>query len=185
MRRTRRSRPAFFEQLEPRRVLSGLTLIGTDADDVFVARPGLAILNGVEYLGDQITFDGRGGRDDVSLYGSSGNDAFTARPMGAEMIGDGFSITVINAEIIHGYAVAGGLDTARLYDSSGHDLLSGGEGWVKLTGDGYFLRAKFFAEFEAFASAGTDTANLQDSAGDDVFNAWAEEATLVTLRRCE
>ena len=182
MRQTRRQRSHFFEALEPRRVLSGLTsltLTGTGADDVFLAHPGLAILNGVEYRADLITFDGGGGRDDVSLYDSPWDDVFTARPNGAEMIGNGFSVKVTNAEIIHGYARAGGLDTARLYDSSGDDLLMNGNQWAKLIGASYTLRAKFFEELEVFASEGLDTAHLEDSPGDDVFHAWPGAATLV------
>ena len=182
MRRIRRQRHRCFEALEPRRVLSGLTsltLTGTDGDDEFSAFPGLAILNGVEYRADLITFDGGSGNDDISLYDSPGDDVFTAGQKWAEMVGPEFSVKVTNAETIHGYAKAGGLDTGRLYDSSGDDRFTSRDKWGRLIGAGYLLRAKFFEALEVFASEGLDFAHLEDSPGDDVFRAWPEEVTLL------
>lgn len=178
MRRTRRQRSRCFEQLEPRWVLSGLTLTGTDGDDEFAAFPGLAILNGVEYAAEHVTFDGGGGYDTVSLYDSPGDDLLVAGPDGAEMTGDGFSMKVTNAEMIHGYAKAGGQDKAQLYDSPGDDVFISKTDWARLLGQGYSLRAKFFEEVEAFASDGIDEASLNDSPGNDVFYARPDEATL-------
>ncbi len=85
-----------FEQLEPRNLLA--LILGTPGDDVFSAGPGWAMLNGTEYQGAEVSFDGQDGKDTARLFDSAGDDVFTARPGSAEMGG----IRVTNCEVIHG-----------------------------------------------------------------------------------
>ncbi len=157
-----------FEQLEQRCML----MAGTAGDDLFLAGPGWAILNGVEYA-DVVSFDGLGGNDVAHLYDTPGDDVFTARPGSAEF----GKLSVTNCEVIHGYSKAGGSDTAFLTGSGGDDEFVG-KGWSKLFGDGYYLRAKFFDKVEATAGEGTDLARLYDSEGNDVVHMRPDDVTI-------
>lgn len=150
-----------FERLEQRNMLA--TLIGTPGDDVFRAGPGWATLNGTDYVGDY-DFDGGAGKDIASLYDTPGDDVFTVRP-GAATLGN---LSVVNCEIIHGYAKAGGNDTALMTGSMGEDWGIGKVTIAKLVGVGSYLRAKFFETVEMDGGGGGDWGKVYDSADNDV-----------------
>lgn len=160
-----------FEQLESRNLLT--ILFGTPGDDIFSAGPGWANLNGVEYRGD-FSFDGLGGNDVASLYDTSGNDVFTARPGSAEL----GNISVVNCEIIQGYAKNGGNDVARLEGSDGNDIFVGKVIWGKLYNDGFYLRAKFFENLEVNGGGGEDWGEVYDSVDNDVIIMQPGDVTL-------
>lgn len=108
--------------------------------------------------------------DVVSLFDSSGDDVFTAKPGEGQMSGRNFLNKATGAEIIHGYAKEGGTDTAHLYDSAGNDAFVGTDKYGKLSGTGFQNRAKFFDFVHGYATAGgTDVAILKGAAGADAF----------------
>jgi autotransporter-associated beta strand protein len=108
----------------------------------------------------------------VSLYDSSGNDRFTARPSQASMVGTGFGNRVFGAGSIRGYSSAGGSDTANLLDATGANTFTAGTGLATFKGTGLDEEADGFATVLGFAASGTsDTAYLSDASGSNTFSA--------------
>jgi subtilisin family serine protease len=158
-------------------------------DDVFVATPDAAKLRGTDFQGTGfyvraasfdrvVAYSTAGGSDVAYLYGSSGNDRFSASPDYAKMVGNGFSNWAGHFECVIARG-NGGADVAYLYDSAGNDVLKATPTATKLFGPGYYIRAEQFRSVMAQATAGgVDTAYLYDSAGDDIFVATPGTAKL-------
>jgi len=107
---------------------TAVTVYGTDRDDEFAAAPhrGMTVVvNGVEYQWDTVTSVqafGGAGFDTARLYGSPGDERFTASDQTAALEGGGFRIDVDQFEAVHGYANSGN-DTAEMTGSPGDDRL--------------------------------------------------------------
>jgi subtilisin family serine protease len=149
---------------------------GTDGADAFGFSTGaehMIDVNGVSYRFDareysQILFHGAGGEDRLSLRGTSGDERFTSRPGEIAFIGDGWSVTASDVEIVQAEG-GGGHDAAVLHDSRGHERLEASPREARLRGDRFDHRVAGFADVQVVAAEGYDMAFLTGSAGDDVF----------------
>ncbi|QDS95371.1 Subtilisin E precursor [Roseimaritima multifibrata] len=126
---------------------------------------------------ETVAFDGGGGADQASVYGTPGDDQLTASPQSASLTGAGYAFDIQQVPRIYVHAQAGGEDTAFLYDSAGDDTLVVRPQFSSLRSEQHFNLAYGFERVYAFATAGgKDVAQLYDSAGDDRMSASAISA---------
>ena len=126
-----------------------------------------------------ITANSSGTGNFAYLYGSSGDDDFTAAPNAASMTRSAASTSVANGfETIFGYAGAGGDDTATLNDSGNVDTFFGYATHALMTGTSFTNYAFDFPEIGASASGSGDVAYLYGSTGDDTFGVDTTGATM-------
>jgi subtilisin family serine protease len=157
---------------------NAVTVGGTSADDAFILATGGShwlSVNGVSYgfgLGavNQITFDGAGGTDAVTYYGSASAETVALRLGQMTVSGSGWNATINNFESQTAYS-GGGADVANLYDSAGNDSLTALPNQVTLTfANGQASQVHGFARAKAWATAGgVDAAAFYDGAANDLF----------------
>ncbi len=163
-------------------------LMGTDGDDLFEFTAGptadqwLVKLNGiVQQINpgtESMEFDGLEGNDRVVLRGTDGDETLTLRPGSGLLLGENYTVSVVNVELIVADGL-GGNDVAKFYDSPGDDNFIATPDYAELFGDGFVGRVEGFYAVHAYATAGgTDVAKLFDSPGDDTFDARPIEAVL-------
>jgi hypothetical protein len=127
---------------------------------------------------------GGGGNDVAVLYDSQSADTFTAWRNSAEMSGPGFILNVHDFPQVLAIASDDGQTDTAVFDGrpGAKDYFrswSTGD-WTeaKMWGAGFFNRAKDFDEVEVNASDASDVAQLYDSPGADVFEGYADRATM-------
>ncbi|MBX3434811.1 MAG: S8 family serine peptidase [Pirellulales bacterium] len=159
-----------------RQVGSTVSVTGTAGADAVAFSAGSSYyvtVNGIGYgfsagAVSQFQFDGGGGVDSLSLFGSSGAETVNLRLGQTQMTGTNYSVVAVNYENVTAYG-GGGNDLANFYDTAGDDQFTASPYNGTMTGSGYSHSAQQFARIEAFATFGNDAALLADSAGDDVF----------------
>ena len=155
-------------------------LNGTSGDDVFQFSPGLAPGSWIVRVNDvlhdvgagtiTVELDGLEGQDTVSLTGTDRDDLAQLWPGRCTLSGDGYTVTIANAEaiIVDG---GGGTDVAKLYgDPDGKDIFKADPQGATLSGDGYSNDVASFHYVHAYATeGGGDSAELRGSENDDKF----------------
>jgi hypothetical protein len=121
-------------------------------------------VNGVSYsLGGvtQITIDGSGGNDTLTLVGGSLAETVVLRPGTAEITSVACHLTASGFENIQFSGNAG--DRATLYGSAGDDLFEATPQWARLSGGGYVSSVSGVGSVVAIAQAGgADVARHHD-----------------------
>ena len=134
---------------------------------------------------------GNGGNDQAKLYGSTGDDTYSASPTSGQMISSGMTTNSFDFRYLAGYAIEGGSDTANISDLgqelddvftftvSPDDLLSlqNQDVYVPtirsmatmVNNGGLSLSAYNFLYVSADSTYGADEANLYGSPGPDKF----------------
>ena len=168
----------FDPPVVPMSTTSTATLTGTSGDDVLEIVAGntaanwVIRLNGVVQMIDPATteldIDLLGGNDRVIFTGTSGDDVLRVSPGKLSFAGEGYTITVANAEVLEADAGAGS-DQAFFFDSVGDDTFTAWPGSAQMVGSGFNLRVTNVEEVVAVADQGgsQDIAFLYDSSGDD------------------
>jgi hypothetical protein len=125
-----------------------------------------------------ITFNGNGGNDSVTLNGGPGDETADLYPDHGTFTGTGYSVSVSNVASITAKS-GGGNDQATLHDGPQADTFVGYPTYAVLSGPGVSLWANGFRSVTANAAAGgQDVARLYDSSGNDTFTAYPTYATL-------
>ncbi len=147
---------------------------GTNGDDLFEfnATTGSIKLNGevipYDLQDGPVHFDGLGGNDTVVLIGTAGQETVVLGDDYAQLVGDDWSVSVVNVEQVTVNAL-GGHDTADVYDSPGDDAAWTRLGGIGITGTGFQHTAVNIETIHVHAAAGHDTAKMYDSSGDDLY----------------
>jgi 6-phosphogluconolactonase (cycloisomerase 2 family) len=111
---------------------------------------------------DSVTSTAVGDGDIAYLYGSNGNDVYSANATSASftlnpLSGGQLVNTAIAFDQVYGYASGGGTDVANLYGTTGPDSLTADADWAILRSRGssdYFHYVRYFDE--VFADPGDD-----------------------------
>jgi len=145
---------------------------GTDGSDRFSFSPGatsdswVLTLNGTAQtiVGSsiEVTFDGGGGGDQVTLVGGDGDDTASLGPLQGTLLGLGYKVSVQNAASIS-LDARGGVNTVSLFGSSGTDALSISAAEASMSGPGFANRVKSFTTLDADGGGGHDLARVQNS----------------------
>ena len=146
---------------------------GGNGRDTMVARAGLVDLTSGSYRFTMRAFaklqvNGKSGINEVSFYGTSGDDVFEARTKSSTMKGDGYSNTAIGFETVTAYGNGDGDDKARLYGSAGNDRLESYYNRALYSGKHFNYEARLFDQVITYANGGgNDQAMVYDSSGKD------------------
>ena len=160
------------------------TLNGSTGADNFYGYATYGMMTGTSFMNyafdfGVITANASGAGDFAYLYGSGGDDSFTADASVASMTRSTASTSVANGfERVYGYAAAGGTDTATLNGSTGADNFYGYASYGMMTGTSFMNYAFDFGVITANASGAGDFAYLYGSGGDDSFTADASAASM-------
>ena len=125
-----------------------------------------------------ITFDGLGGNDSVTINGGPGDETGDLYPDHGTFAGTGYGVSVSDIASITATS-GGGNDQATLHDGQGADTVIAYPTYATLSGPGVSLWANGFRSVTAVATVGgQDVARLYDSSGNDTFTAYPTYATL-------
>lgn len=155
---------------------------GTNTFTASAADATLASSAGWAYASAFASVTAYGAKGDTAfLYDSAGDDAFTSRPDGASLVGEGFANAVSGFGRVNAFATAGGNDAASFADSAGNDTFTARGGLSSMIGKTFKNYASGFETNHAVSShGGADRAYLYDSAGADAFEAHRNLAGLTT-----
>jgi hypothetical protein len=149
-----------------------ISLLGSDAREIFTLSPGTAMLNGgpvsVVATGMQTIVASAGVGDSLVVNGTAANNVFYASPSQVSLNAGGRRLTATGFAEVELNPGAGN-NTLHLYDSPGNDVLTGNPGQVVLSGSHYRITGNAFRTVEVYASSGNDVANLTGSPGNDTF----------------
>jgi hypothetical protein len=104
------------------------------------------------------------------IYGSSGDDTFTAYPEEATITGSQVTRKTVAFDYVHGVARGGGYDRAYVHGLPGADKLIAQwdhATFQSTTADVYLTGAWYFDEYYAYGEGGSDTAYLHGRTGQD------------------
>ncbi len=161
-------------------------LLGTLQPEVATMAPGSATLLGPAWSASvantpAIVIIGRGGDDQVTLYGSPAvRDTLTAFPAYAAMAGSGYSNRTMGFGQITAFATPGADDQALVFGSAGEDQLEAQGGYARLTDNrSYSITVRDFRSLQAYGGAGeNDAAVLRGTSAGEVFTARPGTAAL-------
>ena len=165
------------------------TVHGTSGDDVISLAAGqdhVLTVNGVTSSWSsasvtQIDLHGEGGRDSLSIVGTSANEAVTMRPGEIEVAGQGFNYAADGVEDINVNAGSGTDDRVEFFDGTTDDRMAAGTNFGLMRGvnDEYYNFAIGFDEIRGYATnGGLDYVTFYDSANDDTFTGRPEYSEL-------
>lgn len=147
-------------------------------DNVVVDLPNrIVTINGIAFQllpnVTDLTLDGAGGNDRLTLIGTAGNEVVEIRPEDVRLLSSASGLTLHSFDVEYNDVVGnGGNDQATFFDSAGVDRFSGRTTQSRMYGTGFDNVAQGFATVIAKSLAGgADIAYLTDTAGDDVFSA--------------
>jgi subtilisin-like proprotein convertase family protein len=159
---------------------------GTTGNDVIVVHLGtpfvIVDVNGKEsrIASEQgsFSFDALGGHDQITIYGSAGDDSVIVRDSQVQLDSafSFFGQSIEDVKIFGG----GGHDIARIYGSQRDEVFRTFDGGSSLVGDGFKIEMMGYDQTSAFARGGNDAAYFVDSAGNDRFFASTIFANLKT-----
>ena len=146
---------------------------GNLSDNVTVNSPDALGPINIAILGD-------GGRDQLTVFGTSARETGTLHPTFTSWSGVNVDVAAAGVEIVYIHSGEGN-DSFKLYGSNGDDQFVGLATNSRLHAiDGsFYFQVYDSPNVEAYANAGTDTAYLHDSAGDDTFVASPTTARLI------
>ncbi len=159
------------------------TVNGTNAADVVQWQAGGQLtVNGVNYSlagVTQITLNGGGGSDVLTLAGGPGAESVVFRPGSAEVTS---ATSQVNASSFEAIQFSGdAADRVTFYDSVGADVFEARPQWARMTGGGFSNSASGVQNIAAFStSGGVDVARLHDSAANDTLTATPTSAKIVS-----
>jgi beta propeller repeat protein len=175
-----------------------ITMHGSINDDAFLSLPesDYATLTGTGFAMQADAFNhldvfSEGGNDQAKLYGSTGNDVYSASPDHGQMQSLGITTDVNYFRYLSGYAISGGEDQAFFEDSDQGRAdkfsftvnpdnladLQGQDAYVPtiqsmatlVNNYGLSLSAYNFTNVSATSTSGIDEANMEGSPGEDRF----------------
>jgi hypothetical protein len=160
-----------------------LMIFGLPGNERMTIAPNVATLRSPGFrleangVGD-VTFVGGVG-DRAFLYDTKGNDAFTADPTTAVVVGTNYRAAASNVERVYAYGTAGGTDKAVLTGSVGDDSFIATPADARMYGKDYYNFVRGFDAVQGVATAGgEDRAYLYDAASDDTLTADPASARL-------
>ncbi len=160
-----------------------VSLDASESSDVITfttnATQHVVTINGTPHTFDraqQIDFllDGLDGTDQITIYGTDGNEEVVLQPGSVDVDGPGYSIHAVNVETIHVDAGTGDNDRVTLSGSTGSNRLYSYADYATLADStrSYSFRAEGFDTVTAEApGSGRDYAFLYDSPQDDLLDA--------------
>ncbi|MBW8883846.1 MAG: S8 family serine peptidase, partial [Planctomycetia bacterium] len=156
-------------------------IAGTAGNDIVRWQAdGQLSVNGVTYAISgvtQVTIEGGGGNDALTLVGNSAAENVTLRPGSADITASNYHVAASGFESIQFSGSSS--DRATLYDSAGDDVFEATPQWARLSGAGYVNYVSGVGSVVAISqTAGSDTARLYDSAGNDTLTASPTSALL-------
>jgi hypothetical protein len=165
-----------------------VSLAGTSRSERFAVAPGaeagtwVVTLDGksqtLQAASLDLSIDGGGGRDSVSLAAAAADDRIECWPGRAEVVGVGYTMSVRGVPSITIDAGAGD-NSATLHGSPGSDKLTASATTTTLAGSGYSNRVLGARHVVVDGgSAGNDSATLTGTAGSDAFFASLASASL-------
>lgn len=164
-----------------------VSLVGTSRSERFAVEPGtepgtwIVMLDGksqtLEADSLNLSIDGGGGRDALTLTATAGSDQIECSPETATVTGDGYTISVRDVETIL-IDAGGGDNSATLHGSSRNDKLKASATTAILTGSGYSLTVYGVGSVVVDGAGGKDTATLTGTSGNDTFFASLGAASL-------
>jgi Tol biopolymer transport system component len=146
------------------------------AADEFISRQEWSSLKGEDYFVrangfDEVTaYATPASGDAAMIYGSSGDDTFTAYPEEATISGSGITRKAEGFDYVHGVARGGGYDKAYVHGLPESDKLIAQwdhATFQSTTADVYLTGAWYFDEYYAYGEGGSDTAYLHGRTGQD------------------
>lgn len=146
--------------------------LGQDAFEVDLSSGVDIAIGGVHYSFDQanveqLSLDGYGNRDTLSVVGSAGIDRVNLRPGDVSIENSQISIQADGIEVVT-FESGGGTDRVYLYDSDADDVLRAYPRSAELVGASYEFEVIDVERIFIHATgAGNDVAYLYDSDGDD------------------
>jgi len=127
-----------------------------------------------------VTANATTGTDILLVYGSAGNDTYTASATQSAMSGSGVSLVGNGFDQVFAYG-AGGADTASFTGGVGNEAYYGlgGYGYSVVTSGALLQYLIGFAQTAVSGGDGFDSAILFDSPGNDTFNGAPTTSTLI------
>lgn len=164
-----------------------VSLVGTSRGEKFAVAPGtepgtwVVTLDGksqtLEAESLNLSIDGGGGRDSLTLTATAGDDRIECSPGTATVTGDGYTISVRDVETIV-IDAGGGDNSATLHGSSRNDKLTASAMTAVLSGSGYSLKVLGAGSVAVDGAGGKDSAALTGTSGNDAFFASLGSASL-------
>ncbi len=157
------------------------SLTGGPGIDQVELRETSAKLTGVSYqvlvyTTHHTTAQSGGGEDRALFYDTTGDDDFSAGPLGASLTGTGYEHIAHDFHRVYAYASEGN-DSATLDGSNGNDRYKATDSDARLYGSGFYNYVRGFDVVHGDAKSGTDDrAYLYDSDGRDVYDSTANES---------
>lgn len=172
-----------------------ISLIGGDATERYILRPGIGQTSEIAFDGVQIELTGfeqfvvhGSGGDRVSLFDTRGDDTLSTSEDQTVLEGVGYSVEIEGVRQIFVHSTAGGNDRAFLNDTAGDDTLIVRPEFTSIrsagdasAGETELFRLAFGFEQVAVASNGLghDRVEIFDSAGDDTLSLSPGRSVLV------
>lgn len=134
-----------------------------------------------------VAVESTGGDDTATLYGSAGNETFTAQATEATLVGDGFSHALSGFPGTHAVGKGGANDRAFYYGSAAVEAFAAtyvyGR-WAGTTSEGqsFLYRAVRFDRVTAITESSDDIARFYGSEYGDTFEAAPFQARMVNRR---
>ena len=125
----------------------------------------------------QLTINGNGGGDTVSVTGNSGPDVATLSYQNLDLTGETYHVIVQNADVIN-VSGNGGADRVNIIDSAADDTLFVKANTAWMRSETAYIAAREFRTLVADSFQGYDVARFFDSPGDDTFVAKPTYATM-------
>lgn len=165
-----------------------VSLVGTSRNERFAVAPGAEAgtwtitIDGksqtVQAASLDLSIDGGGGRDTVTLAATVADDRIECWPNRATLVGTGYTMSVRAAASIT-IDARGGDNTATLHGSSGIDKLTASAKAASLSGSGYSTQVLGAGHVVVDGGAGgKDSAALTGTSGNDTFFASLANASL-------
>ncbi|HEY2414717.1 MAG TPA: S8 family serine peptidase [Pirellulaceae bacterium] len=154
---------------------------GTTGNDLVQYQSnGQIAVNGVNYSlagVTQISIDGSGGNDTLTLSGGNVAETIVFRPGSADLNSATTHVIAGGFETIQ--FIGGNADRATFYDSAANDVFEAQARFARMIGPGFANSATGVQYVQAISSAGgNDRASLTGSDGNDVLGVWAGSRTL-------
>ncbi|MEN6493315.1 MAG: GEVED domain-containing protein [Thermoguttaceae bacterium] len=155
-----------------------LTVTGTDLDDVFSVTTGATVevtLNGetTQFNAaslDRIVFDGKGGRNQATVIGTTADETIVASPGSATLTRTGLEVLLSSAQVI-AIDGNGGDDTATINGTSADESALTGPQWATLTSGTDRVAVSHVPTIVIDGAGGSDVISMLDSSGDDTVDA--------------
>ena len=155
-----------------------LTVTGTDLDDIFSVTTGATVevtLNGetTQFNAaslDRIVFDGKGGRNQATVLGTTADETIVASPGSASLTRTGLEVLLSNSQVIS-IDGNGGDDTATITGTAADESALAGPQWATLTSGTDRVAVSHVPTVVIDGMGGSDVISMLDSSDDDTVDA--------------